>query len=875
MDDIPENDSHLFGIEKHTRLEMAMFDNMVSGDLLPPGKKLHIGDTEGIVGGQGVKYYSHGHFRNMRTRPPIVDLLSVDTVRGWTADDIKQICSHYLRLRMIVERYEAIIQGRWSKKSKHKRRAILQSAWGKEFKPMATGHRPDIAHIMSGCCLEGLRMSHRDTPAIRQFFLWSSINLEDLCNLEPILLLLNARGRNPPSKFAFADLQPAMCHMKMGNLPPPLFLDGWSMSFIEDGPLEYGRLVSWEGNADAYERLKKGLDVSPGEGIWLLEIQEQLYKFLVKVCEGILYDIPLDPLALTNAPIKPEPPLPTINRRRSTSGGSDTTSRYEEIYHVPAKFDLRRLQTMIAIKCSEAEDRVRGLREDPAFFATVLQEVSEHHYRYLQYIDGSYEEGSETTERRRELIENVVLIVLGYYLSAAQKWATVLDRVVELVELKEKLFDGSNIQPHEDLPQELALGLLRLYFFVRSMLEWNMEQIEILVQISPPVRDLFYRCNANTKGKGGFMIYRSTTKTTASKAEFLDIIRFVSRAQLRWKIGARTCVQELERVTQGHEARELITRYIAERVSDICIMSECTHQIESFKPWFSTALYKTRVDKATYVKAKNDHYRTALTMIPAYRFVPSFKARRLGAKVAMMKYPVDKGYSKANVEAMQAAERCLDEFWELVIPEMKIAGIYNGRIEEVLARAKPERTPDWISPVEKANEKPWDDRMAQPFGGMPPTADEAPRKVEGKKAKKKRRGIPRPTEPAAPEATDDQQEQQQEPGPMFTVDRSAMQVFEALFYRPSAASQQPGEIPWSHFLQAMHQVGFAMEHLGGSVWQFVPGPDLEQCGSEYSRGIQFHEPHPSHKIPYYMARTFGRRLAKAYAWHIGMFGSRK
>ena len=191
----------------------------------------------------------------------------------------------------------------------------------------------------------------------------------------------------------------------------------------------------------------------------------------------------------------------------------------------------------------------------------------------------------------------------------------------------------------------------------------------------------------------------------------------------------------------------------------------------------------------------------------------------------------------------------------------------------MLTQVEPERTPDWIEPVEESEDEPVDDSMAQPFGGMPATVDEAPIEVEGKKAKEKTRGIPRPAETPAPEATDDQEEKQQQPDPIFIVDGSAMQVFNALFYRPSAASQQPGEIPWPDFLRAMHQVGFAMEHLGGSVWQFVPSPDWEQRGSEYSRGIQFHEPHPSHKIPYYMARTFGRRLAKAYGWEIGMFDS--
>ena len=268
-----------------------------------------------------------------------------------------------------------------------------------------------------------------------------------------------------------------------------------------------------------------------------------------------------------------------------------------------------------------------------------------------------------------------VLIMLGSYLSAAKKWAIVLDRVVELAELKEKLFDGGKIKPHEDLPQDLAFGLLRLYFFVRSMFEWDMEQLETLVSTSPPVRHLFQRFGVHHERPDAFTIRRSKAEATASETEFLQFLNFMSMGQCRWNTGARACVQELERITQCQKGRQLVTRYIAERVSDICIMSECTRQIESFEPWFTATLYRARTDKALYVKVKNDHYKTALTMIPAYRYLPSSKTRKLGARIAQMRYPANKGYSKANMEAMQAAERSLDEFWEIVISELEIAGI--------------------------------------------------------------------------------------------------------------------------------------------------------------------------------------------------------
>ncbi|KAF8635827.1 hypothetical protein AX15_000026 [Amanita polypyramis BW_CC] len=98
----------------------------------------------------------------------------------------------------------------------------------------------------------------------------------------------------------------------------------------------------------------------------------------------------------------------------------------------------------------------------------------------------------------------------------------------------------------------------------------------------------------------------------------------------------------------------------------------------------------------------------------------------------------------------------------------------------------------------------------------------------------------------------------------LAVDKRAMKVFSILLYVPSQTSQ-PGEITWTDFLHAMGLTGFAIEKLYGSVWQFTPyNLDAERC-------IQFHEPHPSGKLPFRTARRNGRRLSRAYGWHAGMF----
>lgn len=130
------------------------------------------------------------------------------------------------------------------------------------------------------------------------------------------------------------------------------------------------------------------------------------------------------------------------------------------------------------------------------------------------------------------------------------------------------------------------------------------------------------------------------------------------------------------------------------------------------------------------------------------------------------------------------------------------------------------------------------------------------------KTKVKTKGTPQPptstTTPATPgTATVDTQ-------PSFPVDARALNVFRALFFNPDITST-PGEVSWTDFLHAMKTTGFAIQTMYGSVWQFQPQRlDVETP-------IQFHGPHPTGKIAFWVARRIGRRLQRAYGWGEGGF----
>ncbi|KAL1649351.1 hypothetical protein SLS61_006459 [Didymella pomorum] len=107
----------------------------------------------------------------------------------------------------------------------------------------------------------------------------------------------------------------------------------------------------------------------------------------------------------------------------------------------------------------------------------------------------------------------------------------------------------------------------------------------------------------------------------------------------------------------------------------------------------------------------------------------------------------------------------------------------------------------------------------------------------------------------------------QETKSTFQVRKRAHKVFRALF---SSSLEGAGEVQkslkWIDFTYAMNGIGFSVERLQGSAWQFTPGPNIST-----ERGIHFHAPHPDSDITYVIAKRMGRRLGRVYGWHGDTF----
>ncbi|KAI0137708.1 hypothetical protein F4776DRAFT_671042 [Hypoxylon sp. NC0597] len=793
--------------------------------------------------------YSHGTFKYIVPKPDLTpQTMSVSEVQQRRANVVPRIWNHFEKLRGIVERHESVIQRRWRKKSKVARRYVLQRAWGSS-PPMATKHRPDVVHIRC-----------RPFASVeRSHFMWPYINLEDLEKTEPLLLLLNARGRNSPSTFAFTDLEHAMFGYRVGTLRGPPFLDRWNMRFTgRDSP-----------------------NLSPGEGLWVLKIQDRLYQFLLKTCKEILHDLNLEDEELQTLPVQEEPPLPTSNRNDDALTTSLMITRYEATYHLPSKLDVRRIQSLISAKCSEVEDRLRALREDPGFFAYKILEMYQHRPEQLPDPNGRCQPLLRTEDQRKQLMAVVTMQVTTYSMADVEIWAFMHEKANRLAALKEKLFDGADkkIQPEEDLPPELAQELYSFIFHLDQLMNPFIARAERTAITSPTLRHLI-RCDpekvleAAVNEDADVKFDRSNVKITEMESEYLWVLKNMSDKYYRGHMGVHTCVEELERIASDPKGRKLVTNYMAEYYSDICIMTECKRQTELFQPWaatFDAAMDQDEMRQRLLALGQ----RTIDTLTPLFDFRLKLDTTLAGSAIVKMKYPVDKRPSQSNVEAIQAAETALDSFWEKVIAEVREAGLWKGRIKEVLLR-RPERKVAYVETPKSDKRSTSDITAVETFGGDSLRQDAKPQStlVTAPKVKEKTRPPEKPVQEDAANDENAPDDGGNPPQSTFEVDKRAKKVFSMLFYDPSVSrSRLPGEIPWADFLYAMHHVGFSIEKLGGSRWQFTPGPTLE--GDEYSRGIQFHEPHPNDKVPFIIARLHGRRLARAYGWDGEMFQERE
>lgn len=755
------------------------------------------------------------------------------------------IFESWVTLASLVAQHEVTIRKRWLQKTREKRRQILLTAWPE----MAPTHRPDLAIFRrSG--------SSRSEQAKRSAYLFPYINVEDLLVPKTLLLFLNIRARNQPHAFAAADME--ACHFAITSQAINRgFLNEHVMMFAgRTDANTYGELIPWKAHPDAFNWMMTGYGANPGDGLIILEVQERLYRFLLDCCREILGDLGK---ALQQESSPPEPPSLLV---KDTSVATMSVSAAEAPYRLPADLSLERLESVVEGKALAAEDHLWSLREDPGYFATTLLVYKEHRQEMMLDTNGKKHPLVVLPSQEYVLWERILKNAIVTAIAQVEIWHATLVKVRAARELQNKY--AASILPEKALPEEFAFALYTLLHHLTQYTKGPMGSLRISVVASPAFRPCFVRLPQSPASSVIQVEKRPNLSKNPTRDTLIWMFMTLFDEQQLHLVGMHNLMDELQMLLDNEpEARAFISSWVADQLSELAVLSYCKSQIEMYQPWSSTfedaMAAQTDDIQADFMRSQNSfakYFQVKLSDDLVGLAIPSQGRYR---------YPVDKKRSRDNVEAMCSAENGLDAFWSKMDAALKGAYASSPNVSRLLKTRSLQRTSEWIEPTKV--KAPMPESQEVPHHQLRHDLEQRSESTidhslvfEGRKIKTKSRAAVAKENIAPSSSANALETADMTPDPSITVDKRALKVFKTLFFTPSPDAQ-PGQVPWLDFVYALVSTGFEAEKLYGSVWQFSPTKlDVE-------RPIQFHEPHPSGKIAFVVARRYGRRLKRAYGWH--------
>ncbi|CAG1973305.1 unnamed protein product [Fusarium graminearum] len=751
---------------------------------------------------------------------PMPEFASPAKVRKEAREYSSNIFTSYELLNQILQRHEATIHKRWTGKTRQQRLQILLKAWP----AMSASHRPDFEAFR--------RESNQQRESGSKFkdqFMWPCINQEDLLQPRMMLLLLNARGRNPPPVFAAVDNN-AMHLGLVTKALVPAFLNEHTMILHGAATAnDYGKLLDWDSHPDAFDWMNTRKQFLPGEGILVLESQARLMSFLVDFCHEILHEVPTTTITSDTYPIQPEP---SFKNDGDTSGYTSLAVMAAEApYRLPLSLDLDRVASLLEAQMLAAEDHIWSLREDPAYFSDQFREIQDHRQEMLPDTEGK---PHPVTHRLREhtLWSRVIFAMLMDAYSTLDA-ITELHRQARHLSVLQKKYT-KQIKPTEDLPQDYLVALLRFRFFLQQTAKGPLDQLKIAVPASPPMRKFFVRDTPIDKNSTKILVMsRRGVKMDKVETQLIWLLQTLWEDDRNLFLAQLPMVvDELQRLLQAEpKADVLISTHVAKIIGDLAIVAQCLKQLELYQPWaqqFEMIAFEYE-----------DDFKKQLTTLqkPVKELHGAFMKKSLDdvAKLAepsggKFTYPYSKRRTKETVDTLRQAESRLDAIWAKIddLTKATVANFKDTSLYRLLSQPRTlRRTAEWVEPEQGKDKKtPSLDKdlwsLDRPLSNLFfNDSEQATRKFDRgvqPKAKTKTKGDPRiedkiSTMTLEPEVTEPQQR--------FPVDSRALKVFRTIFFNPEVTST-PGSVVWNDFLYAMASVGFQIEKLYGSVWQFTP-----------------------------------------------------
>lgn len=778
---------------------------------------------------------------------------NIPTPEFVTVTHAKRKAEHYAKgifscqrtLNHILERFEATLIKRWSKKSVEQRRKVLLQV----LPCLPSTHRPDFQAMRKGPSEKSPRHIQ-----LQDCWLLPSLNLEDLTKPKTLPLFLRSRASNPPGAFVNADFNSVHLGTVTGAIKTP-YVSGYTMLLAgQKTEADYGRLISWDEDSDAFDMMSKGTGIQPGEGLIVLEIQQRKMQFLLQCAETILQDLPLQNTDVPKQPIRKEVEL----GGRHSEWPSLTMEVVEAPYREPDRLDMSRLQTFVNASKNHAEDHIWSLREDPSYFQDTVLDWGEHRQERLLTTKGRTHPVLRQDLFWERVLSNVVVDAYSDFIA----WHGLAKELEILVEARAHCLN--DIKPGNELPEQFARAHSHFSPYVEQVTKGALSKWKVGMVSSPPLREHFVRAPqdpTNTR-----IQVTSKSSSHLRRDYLLWLMERLTMDDQVFLCGLENICDELEREIRSSPAnRERVSPWIANLLSNLSLLAELKRQIELAMPGPAMEEILDEDEKSRYFAEKTELLSQIFHLLTKPMGLAS-AALPLGK----FDYPSHKRQNQGIVAKMQQAENTLDAFWSKVDGYCAKEGgsSLHQLLQGVLMDRKLQRTKDWQQP-ELQNVSTETNTSTQAattslsalglgtFIGEPVT----PPQYGNSRQKIKTRGQAHES-PSADIATETAVTAADDIGHKFTVSKRGFKVITTLFYASSEEAEAPlGGIPWSDFLSTMASVGFSVKKLDGSAWLFAPAEaDL------FRRSIIFHEPHPESKMSFRVARRYGRRLERAYGW---------
>ncbi|OIW28162.1 hypothetical protein CONLIGDRAFT_671808 [Coniochaeta ligniaria NRRL 30616] len=566
-------------------------------------------------------------------------------------------------LSKIVQVYEEEIRKRWKSRNRDKRRSLLLNIWPgipKTTHPVLGGRDP-VTGMPDGA------------PRTLEDHMFPHLNLDDLSQIAPLLLLLNSRGRHHPCVFTMADFESTVPGEKDGwvSIPTENTLKEYSVRFCEEDNyacVEVSRPLS----GTPHELLKEACArerariVSVSKGLRILSVQCKLYRFLVEVARKILPDKPtdLETLSDPSTPVVPEPSSASANNNETGITHLATTV-FEAPYRVPFTMDLAYMKSLILSMRRLSMDDLWALRDNPAYFSDKLLDHKEHITEGTAMMDSSslapkhQDNISLVTKKRRTTVEGAYEAISSPLLEFSM-WERLHIRIKDLSAMQRKY---PNVNAEDEPPKEFAAALRYFYYCLTRQYAICAVMVERFMKASPSMRQYFKLRHVTSHQNDG-----SRYAMVTPLIEMID----GSPSHVRAALWAFEPLQ----------------------MSIIGVLSECIRQVELFYP--SSELLQT--ERKLYA---NEHSQQEHKQLQFELSSQSYDPQNSLASLALLlggrfDYPVDEPRTQANVDKMRSAVKQLDSFWNQLESGLKAAKVVlPDRCRRVLEEAAKHVWPPW------------------------------------------------------------------------------------------------------------------------------------------------------------------------------------